>query len=75
MIPSCQQCRFYTTGKYSRIGFCTRFVAYRGRGKLIHEFAMNARDDVTKCGPAGRLYKKKDDSDNELWKSLLEDEE
>ncbi len=71
--PQCSQCRSYVPGKYSSTGFCTRFVAYRGKGRIVHEFAENAREDVTKCGPKGRLFVKK--VNDTLWDSLLEDEE
>lgn len=53
MNPPCQQCVFY---KPARAGQCTRFIAYRGRGKVIYEFAENARQDKTKCGPKGKLF-------------------
>lgn len=75
MNPPCQQCKFYNTGRYSRVGFCTQYIAYRGRGKLIHEFAENAREDPSKCGPSGRMFKRKDDRDDSIWKSLLDDDE
>ena len=55
-MKSCQQCKFYAPGRYPKTGFCTRYTAYRGRGKLVHEFAENARLDLSKCGPSGRLF-------------------
>ena len=53
MNPPCQQCAFY---KPSRAGQCTRFIAYRGRGKMVYEFAENVRKDKSKCGPKGKLF-------------------
>lgn len=56
MIPSCQKCVYYAKGLYSDTGFCTRSIIYRGRGKLVYDFASNARSDESKCGPSARLF-------------------
>ena len=53
MNPLCKQCVFY---KPARAGQCTRFIVYRGRGKVVYEFAENARQDKKKCGPDGKLF-------------------
>jgi len=35
---------------------CTRYVAYRGRGKLVYEFSDTVRLDRSRCGPDGKLF-------------------
>lgn len=74
---NCTQCRFYRPGPYVRTGQCTLYTAYRGRGKLVYEFADTVRMDRTKCGPEGRLWVSKNTSREryELLRSLIEDEE
>jgi hypothetical protein len=67
--PPCEKCVYFVPGKYSHTGTCRRFIAYRGRGKLVYDFSDTVRLDTNKCGPNGRLFISKD------WKRLLEDEE
>ena len=56
MVPSCQKCVYYVPGLYKNDGFCRRSIIYRGRGKLIYNFALNVRSDESKCGPSARLF-------------------
>ena len=56
MVPSCQNCVYYVPGLYKDDGFCRRSIIYRGRGKLIYNFALNVRTDESNCGPSGRLF-------------------
>lgn len=69
---------YYKPGPYVRTGMCTKYVAYRGRGKLVYEFSDTVRLDKSKCGPEGKMFlseprdhKKTSDI---LW-SLLNDDE
>lgn len=55
-VPSCENCRFFVQGRYPRTSTCLRYVAYRGRGKLVYEFTDSVRFDTRKCGPEGRLF-------------------
>lgn len=77
--PSCEKCRFYRPGNYARTGTCMRYVAYRGRGKMVYEFAESVRFSERKCGPEGRLFepreKKASRDRQELWRILLEQDE
>ena len=78
MTHPCQQCKFYVPGRYARTGTCTRYIAYRGRGKLVYEFADNARLDTSKCGPNGRLFVSKTaptQKNESILLSLLNDDE
>ena len=77
-VPNCDKCVFYKPGPYVRTGMCTKYVAYRGRGKLVYEFSDTVRLDKSKCGPEGKMFlseprdhKKTSDI---LW-SLLNDDE
>lgn len=80
-VPSCEKCRFYKPGNYARTGTCMRYVAYRGRGKMVYEFAESVRFSERKCGPEGRLFvardpvKKASRERQELWKYLVEQDE
>ena len=56
MNPLCQNCVYFIPGLYKNDGFCKREVIYRGRGKLLYNFAMNMRTEESKCGPTGRLF-------------------
>jgi len=56
MVPSCQNCFYHAPGLYSDTGFCIRSIVYRGRGKIIYDFASNARSDESRCGPSARLF-------------------
>jgi hypothetical protein len=52
----CEKCVYFKPGNYTRTGTCTRYVAYRGRGKLVYEFSESVRLDKSKCGPEGKLF-------------------
>lgn len=57
---------------------CTRYIAYRGRGKIVHEFADTVRLDRSRCGPNGKLFLSRADRtarDESVFISLLNDEE
>jgi hypothetical protein len=78
MTHPCQQCKFYVPGRYARTGTCTRYIAYRGRGKLVYEFADNARLEASKCGPSGRLFVSKNtpvQKNESILLHLLNDDE
>jgi hypothetical protein len=62
MNPPCETCRYFIPGRYARTGRCSRFIAYRGRGKIVYDFTEQARLDKTKCGPEGRFFISRDDS-------------
>jgi hypothetical protein len=56
---------------------CTKYVAYKGRGKLVYEFSDTVRMDKSKCGPEGKMFLSnhiKEPKKSVLW-SLLNDEE
>ena len=78
-VKPCRNCFYYVPGRYSGAGQCTRFIAYRGRGKIVYDFTVTARLDETKCGLAGRHFtsreKKMSPERQRLLQSLLEDEE
>lgn len=67
--PSCERCVYFVPGKYEHTGTCRRFVAYRGRGKLVYDFTDSVRLDTKKCGPSGKLFMSR------TFKELLEDED
>lgn len=77
----CQKCSFYKPGNYAQTGTCLKYVAYRGRGKLVYEFAASVRADKNKCGPSARFFIPKNPEKNVqierymLLKSLFEDDE
>jgi hypothetical protein len=79
--PSCEKCRFYKPGNYVRTGTCTRYTAYRGRGKMVYEFAESVRFNENKCGSDGRLFVARDSEKNmsrdgqEIWRYLIEQDE
>ena len=78
-VPNCEKCAFYKPGPYVRTGMCTRYVAYKGRGKMVYEFADTVRLDKSKCGPEGALFlsdprDQKKFNNSVLW-SLLNDDE
>ena len=78
MNPPCDKCVYYKPGPYVRTGMCTRYVAYRGRGKLVYEFSDTVRLDKSRCGPDGKLFLSrhaKDPKKNDILWSLLNDEE
>lgn len=56
MNPPCDKCIHYKPGPYVRTGVCTKYVAYRGRGKLVYEFSDTVRMDASRCGPDGKMF-------------------
>lgn len=79
VAPPCFKCVWYRPGKWEHTGTCRRYVAYRGRGKLVYEFADAARADQRKCGPDGLFFvarEKKVPSERQelLWHLLEQDE-
>lgn len=56
MVSPCEKCLYFASGLYSETGFCLRYIVYRGRGKLVYDFASNARKDESKCGLSARLF-------------------
>lgn len=56
MGSPCEKCLYFASGLYSDTGFCVRYIIYRGRGKLVYDFASNARKDESKCGLSARLF-------------------
>jgi hypothetical protein len=56
MKPDCKNCRFFVPGRYARTDTCTQFIIYRGRGKLLYDWAESARFSFSKCGPDGKLF-------------------
>jgi hypothetical protein len=77
--PSCETCRYFVPGRYPRTDTCARFIAYRGRGKVVYEWADSVRFNENKCGASGRLYiskeKNKSRERHETLLSLLNDDE
>jgi hypothetical protein len=77
-IPACENCIYYRPGRYPHTGQCTRFIAYRGRGRVVYEFNDNVRLDSRQCGPDGKLFvgKRKNVHRPALTKlSFLDDDE
>lgn len=72
-VPPCSKCIFY---RPERTGICIRYVAYRGRGKLVYDFAQNARNDERKCGSTGFFFVPREKNAQSLrqWNLLEEDE-
>lgn len=69
----------FIKGPYVNTGRCTRYSVYRGRGKLVYDFAANVRLDTSKCGPEGRLFVSREkielcDRQDILWHLLEQDE-
>ena len=76
--PSCEKCVYFVPGKYAHTGSCMRYIAYRGRGKLVYEFTDSVRLAENKCGRQGRLFKSEKETDREkfmIFRDLLNDEE
>ena len=78
-VPSCKTCRYFVQGRYPRTDMCSRFIAYRGRGKVVYEWTDSVRFSENKCGPSGRLHisneKNKSRESQETLLSLLNDDE
>jgi hypothetical protein len=77
--PACEKCLYFIKGPYVRTGRCTRYSVYRGRGKLVYDFADNVRLDANKCGQEGRLFVSREkiesrDRQEILWHLLEQDE-
>ena len=77
--PLCEKCLYFIKGPYVNTGRCTRYSVYRGRGKLVYDFAANVRLDSSKCGPEGRLFEPREKNTSresqEIWRILLEKDE
>jgi hypothetical protein len=73
--PPCEKCAYFVPGKYSHTGSCQRYVAYRGRGKLVYEFTDTVRMTENKCGLQGRLFKSENNEKFIRWRDLLNEEE
>lgn len=60
---------------------CIKYTAYRGRGKIVYEFATQVRSEHSKCGPSAKFFVPKDSVKNVqieryiLLKSLFEEDE
>lgn len=66
-------------GPYARTGRCSRYAAYRGRGKIVYEFMETVRQDPRRCGPEGHLFVSREkiesrDRQDILWHLLEQDE-
>ena len=78
---NCEKCRFFKPGNYVRTGTCTRYTVYRGRGKIVYEFAESVRFSESKCGPDGRFFVAREPEKNpsrdrqEIWRYLIEQDE
>jgi hypothetical protein len=72
-------CRYFVPGRYPRTDMCSRFIAYKGRGKVVYEWTDSVRFSERKCGSEGRLFepreKKASRDRQELWKYLVEQDE
>lgn len=76
--PPCEKCIYFVPGKYSHTGMCARYIAYRGRGKIVNEFADSVRMAENKCGREGRLFRSDKEPDHGkffAFRDLLNDEE
>lgn len=78
-VPACENCRFYIPGRYVRTSTCSRYIAYRGRGKIVHEWTESVRLSESKCGSKGRFFVPKEKSEScerqETFVYLLNDDE
>lgn len=54
--PPCEKCQFFRPGRYVRTGQCMRYIAYRGRGKVVYEWTDSVRFSEQKCGSSGKLF-------------------
>jgi hypothetical protein len=58
---------------------CTKYVAYKGRGKLVYEFSDTVRLDNSKCGPEGKMFlsdpREHEKANNSILWSLFNDDE
>ena len=68
-VPPCEKCVYFVPGRYEHTGSCRRFIAYRGRGKIVYEFTDSVRLDTNKCGSNGRFFMSR------VFRGLLEDDE
>jgi hypothetical protein len=75
MKPDCKNCRFFVPGRYSRTDTCSRFVVYRGRGKLLYDWAEAARFSEKKCGESGKFFVLKSTGANPIRDVLESDED
>ena len=54
--PPCEKCVYFIPGKYVRTDTCGRYIAYRGRGKVVYEWVDSVRFSERKCGADGKLF-------------------
>ena len=54
--PLCKDCKFFIKGRYPRTDSCQRYIAYRGRGKVIYEWTDSVRFSESKCGPGAKYF-------------------
>jgi len=77
--PLCENCRYFIKGRYPRTDTCSRYTAYRGRGKIQYEWTDSVRFAESKCGPSGRYFVRSEKNEarerQEILRSLFEDEE
>jgi hypothetical protein len=55
-VPSCKDCMYFVPGRYVHTDMCKRFIAYRGRGRVVYQWADYVRMAEHKCGPDGKLF-------------------
>ena len=54
--PSCKDCMYFVPGRYTHTDMCKRFIAYRGRGRIVYQWADYVRMAEHKCGSDGKLF-------------------
>jgi len=65
MNPSCFKCAHFVPTKYGNIGYCDRFIRFKGskagflKPYTIYQFTEVIREDKSKCGPEGKLFTEK----------------
>ena len=60
MKPDCKNCIFVIPGRYPRTDTCSKFFSYKGRGKVVYEWADSVRFSISKCGPEAKLFISRD---------------
>ncbi len=75
----CAKCARFIPGKYSHTGSCMKYIAYRGRGKLVYQFADDVRKDTKKCGPDAVYFVAREKNassqrQDSLWKRLEQED-
>ena len=67
----CSRCRFYVPSRVPRMGSCSRYVAYKGRGKLVYELASSVRLSESKCGPSAKFYEAREKNESREHQDLI----